>query len=532
MASKIIDLETLVFWAEHKYNVMMIGKHGIGKTALVSEAFKKVYGEKNEGWLYFSAPTMDPWVDFIGIPREMTSEDGNKYIGLVRPEVFIKQNIKAIFIDEFNRAHKKVNNAIMELCQFKTINGVPIPGLEVVWAAINPDKNMLDEEDVTYKVEEMDDTWKDRFQVHVELPYDVSIEYFVSTYGDKVGNAAVEYWRGLPDTVQRNLSPRRLDYALQMQRDGGDLKYVLPKNSNTRKLLRLISQGSTIKAYKEILETNDNQALRKFLGDPNNWAAVKNKVATVESDFRLVLPCCKKEDIVAMVSNKDDVNVYPMVRYMCNNIVVFHDVVNAINKSSTTPTILNLCSIAISKYDSAKKNKAKGTSLGLANLLAPLPKASKETFDKSCGNIKYDISKISISNVNNNLTKVADPAMLNLEIQSLQAKVADASWFSSSTNRGNIVSELVKLASWDLNKMQALCVMEMLEAWCRRTQFTKVSSIIGLPWAINTLAKKIDSDKFTEDYQMITYKVIEPILRGTCKDKVIFSNDQPSTPIF
>ena len=42
-------------------------------------------------------------------------------------------------MDEFSRAHKKVRNAVMELIQFKSINGRKFKNLKIVWAAINPD---------------------------------------------------------------------------------------------------------------------------------------------------------------------------------------------------------------------------------------------------------------------------------------------------------------------------------------------------------------------------------------------------------
>ncbi len=74
----------LDFWIASNQNVLMIGLHGIGKTARIVEAFKR----NNLNWKYFSASTMDPWVDFIGIPRSKTDENGNEYLDLLRPKDF------------------------------------------------------------------------------------------------------------------------------------------------------------------------------------------------------------------------------------------------------------------------------------------------------------------------------------------------------------------------------------------------------------------------------------------------------------
>ena len=54
------------FWIKNNQNVLFLGKHGVGKTAIVKEAFER----HNLKYRYFSASTMDPWVDFIGVPKE------------------------------------------------------------------------------------------------------------------------------------------------------------------------------------------------------------------------------------------------------------------------------------------------------------------------------------------------------------------------------------------------------------------------------------------------------------------------------
>ena len=120
-------------------NVLLEGRHGTGKTTLVTE----VFSQNCKNWLYFSGSTLDPWVDFVGVTKEI--KKGNDYVlSFVLPEKMADENVEAIFIDEYNRSHKKIRNATMELVQFKSINGRKFPNLKVVWAAINP--NDEDEE--------------------------------------------------------------------------------------------------------------------------------------------------------------------------------------------------------------------------------------------------------------------------------------------------------------------------------------------------------------------------------------------------
>ena len=133
-----INNSDLDIWIENEWNVLFQGKHGVGKTATVMAAFNR----HDLNWKYFSAATMDPWVDFIGIPKEKMDEDtGESHITLVQPKGL--REVEALFLDELNRAPKKVRNAVMELIQFRSINGIPFPNLKFIWAAINPD----DEED-------------------------------------------------------------------------------------------------------------------------------------------------------------------------------------------------------------------------------------------------------------------------------------------------------------------------------------------------------------------------------------------------
>src|SRR5581483_8923121 len=166
--------EKLDFWIQNSFNVLFIGHYGIGKTNRVLDAFKR----NNLKFKYFSAPTMDPWVDFVGVPKTITDASG-EYLDYVLPRDFRDDTIEAIYIDEMNRGHKKVRNAIMELVQFKSINGRPFNKLRLVWAAINP------EDEGDYQVEPLDKSQKDRFQVHVQLPYEPSFTYFSSRFNSR-----------------------------------------------------------------------------------------------------------------------------------------------------------------------------------------------------------------------------------------------------------------------------------------------------------------------------------------------------------
>ena len=147
----LTNINNLKRYLTLNFNVLFTGKHGVGKTSILSKTFE----DEGIKWKYFSAATMDPWTELVGIPENVNGE-----LEFIRPKSLDEYD--AIFFDELNRAPDKVLNAIMELIQFKSINGRKFPKLRVVWAAINPP----DEED-TYKVNTLDPAQLDRFQVQI-----------------------------------------------------------------------------------------------------------------------------------------------------------------------------------------------------------------------------------------------------------------------------------------------------------------------------------------------------------------------------
>lgn len=277
------------FWINNNLNVLLKGKHGVGKTALVIDAFER----KKLKYKYFSASTMDPWVDFIGVPKEKTNGNGESYLDLVRPKEFQDDEVEAIFMDEFSRAHKKVRNAVMELIQFKSINGRKFKNLRFVWAAINPD----DDDEFSYDVEALDPAQEDRFHVQVEVPYKPDIEWFRNKFGKRLADSAVSWWNELPNKVRCKVTPRRLEYALNVYGVKGNLRHVLPGQSNISKLSRVLSDGPILDRLDELVKDGDMKAAEKFISVENNY---RDGLSYITKDSKLrsfFVPLFEKEKI-------------------------------------------------------------------------------------------------------------------------------------------------------------------------------------------------------------------------------------------
>lgn len=283
--------EHFEFWIRNNFNVLFVGKHGVGKTSLINKAFELA----GLNWKYFSASTMDPWVDFIGVPKEKV-EDGRSYLDLVRPKELEDDTLEAIFLDEYNRSHKKVRNAVMELIQFKSINGKKFNNLRMIWAAINPE----DDEDEEYDVEKLDPAQADRFHVKVEIPYKPSRAYFTSRYGREMSAAACEWWSQLPKNVKNEVSPRRLDYALETFNLNGDLSYVLPKSSNVGKLIYSLNEGPILEKLNDLCSGKEDP--EEFLKSENNYAASIETILKKDKYKKILLPHLEKEKLSSLLS--------------------------------------------------------------------------------------------------------------------------------------------------------------------------------------------------------------------------------------
>lgn len=219
-----IDIEVLTECAKQEQNVLLIGTHGVGKTMIT----KQIFDSLNYKMKYYSAATLDPWADLVGIPVPVDVKNGtvHKELQFIRPQLVDEAEV--LFFDELNRAHPKVLNAVMEIIQFKSINGVKLPKLKMVWAAINPPGG-------EYKVNDLDPALADRFQVHLEVLTDPSRPYLVAAARDakqddpaEVVTQVLSWWSRLDPTQKKNITPRRLEYLCRNARKGIPLSMFIP----------------------------------------------------------------------------------------------------------------------------------------------------------------------------------------------------------------------------------------------------------------------------------------------------------------
>jgi len=299
----------LRMFMDNNWNVLFHGKHGTGKSSVV----KALWDSMGIKYRIFSAATMDPWVDFIGVPKErLDKTTGEMFLDLVRPAEFQKDEIEAIMLDELNRSAKKIRNAVMELIQFKSINGKKFNNLRVIWAAINPE----DDPDEDYDVEKLDPAQRDRFHIHINMPYKLNEAYFTNKYGPEVAEASRLWWDMIKDPkVKNQVSPRRVDYALEVYFKNGSLEDVLPTGSLPSKLREQLKQTPALIKLREFMDNGDKEGAKKFLDTENNYSYVIDEIKNNPSMIKFFIPLCPSEKINSLISSSQTVATWALRNY-------------------------------------------------------------------------------------------------------------------------------------------------------------------------------------------------------------------------
>lgn len=186
-------------------NIIISGPAGTGKTSILKMAADQLKWNMQ----YYSAATLDPYTDLVGLP---IPNHETKSVEYFRPKSIDEADV--VFFDEANRADPKTLNTLFELIQFGSINGEKLPKLKCVVAAINPN-------DGTYNVEDMDPALLDRFDVYLSSEPEIDYGYFSQKFGDKMAREVTSFWNEYHRSYTSNarnskntmayLSPRRME---------------------------------------------------------------------------------------------------------------------------------------------------------------------------------------------------------------------------------------------------------------------------------------------------------------------------------
>jgi hypothetical protein len=283
----LISPGKLAMWAKYRKNVLFIGETGVGKTAIILSFFEQL-GLRCK---YFSAPTLEPYIDIIGVPREHTDENGNTFLEFIQKKEFAQDEIDVVFFDEFNRARAEVRNAVMEFVQLKSINGKKYNNLQMIWAAINPY-----DEDGTYDVDRLDPAMMGRFPIKCYVKNEPCAAFFEATFGEFIGAEAIQWWDGLTAAQKALVPPRTLHDAVEWYLLSGDIRDVIPDTSVlVDKLVSILSSDPIEVQIDKIVANKDKVAAEAFLKDANKLFRAQAAIEQKEENMNFMLPLARPE---------------------------------------------------------------------------------------------------------------------------------------------------------------------------------------------------------------------------------------------
>ncbi|MEL6108445.1 MAG: AAA family ATPase [Planctomycetota bacterium] len=149
------ELIQLLDRTPHEQNVMLVGRHGIGKSQIISEH----YGQRGIKVVAFFLGQMSDPGDLIGLLHKDEATGRSEFLP---PYWWPADEPIVLFLDELNRARPEILQSVMELALNKTLAGKQLPEGSVIISAVN--------EGDEYQLTDLDPALVSRFNLYEFSP--------------------------------------------------------------------------------------------------------------------------------------------------------------------------------------------------------------------------------------------------------------------------------------------------------------------------------------------------------------------------
>ena len=294
------ELEKLLAVTPASQNIMLTGKHGIGKSQIL-EKFFTARGERVV--ILFLGQMSDPG-DLIGLPR-LDEKTGKT---LFMPPYWFPTDDKPVvlFLDELNRARPEVLQTIMDLTLNRTLAGRKLPEGSRVISAVNDGEE--------YQLTDLDPALVSRFNIYEFKP--TAQEWLLWAAKAGLDSRVIDFISENPDMLDGGAFTRE-DQGLEKSPDrrGWERVSTVLKTNEVTPLLKTVIAGivgmpAASKFFATINQKKLPSARDILLGDfAKQKAAIKKcntpELATVnESIFRFIeTNSYEEKDSEKVVSN-------------------------------------------------------------------------------------------------------------------------------------------------------------------------------------------------------------------------------------
>ncbi|MCL2074569.1 MAG: AAA family ATPase [Marinilabiliaceae bacterium] len=186
-----IELYRILEITPIQQNIMLVGRHGIGKSRIITDYFSE-RGRKVVS--LFLGQMSDPG-DIIGLPS-LSSDNNRTEFRL--PFWFPDDNSPVVlFLDELNRARPEILQTVMDLVLNKTLAGKSLPAGSQIISAIN--------EGEEYQLTDLDPALLSRFNVYNFSP--TTDEWLLWATGRKLDKRVIDFISANPDLLDQPVNP-------------------------------------------------------------------------------------------------------------------------------------------------------------------------------------------------------------------------------------------------------------------------------------------------------------------------------------
>ncbi len=198
-----IELKETLNSTPATHNIMLIGKHGIGKSEILTAHFQK---QGTRVVTLFLGQMSDPG-DIIGLPTKLESTDGNgKKVSQTHftPPYWFPVDGKPIvlFLDELNRARPEILQTVMDLTLNRKLAGKALPEGSRVISAVNDGDE--------YQLTDLDPALVSRFNIYEFRP---SVEEWLNwAAANKLDERVITFIQNNPLWLDGNPDNKKLDY--------------------------------------------------------------------------------------------------------------------------------------------------------------------------------------------------------------------------------------------------------------------------------------------------------------------------------
>ncbi|PIE82179.1 MAG: ATPase [Candidatus Delongbacteria bacterium] len=184
----IKELEVVLENTPVEQNIMLVGKHGIGKSKILSNYFTN---KKMQVVTLFLGQMSDPG-DLIGLPYKNEKTDKTEFM----PPFWFPTDGEPIvlFLDELNRARPEILQTIMDLSLTRTLAGKKLPEGSRVISAVNDGEE--------YQFTDLDPALVSRFNIYNFTPSNA--EWLLWATQNKIDNRIIEFIEENPTELDSN----------------------------------------------------------------------------------------------------------------------------------------------------------------------------------------------------------------------------------------------------------------------------------------------------------------------------------------